>query len=238
MNHPDNQRNDLISAQPGPLVLLADSQLLFTPEQGRRLLQRLREQISNSANNGFAVYIGASNNNEPAFYEMACQALAPLGVTRTLFLRESVADLGERAALVPAVILLAGGDPAAGWQLIGREPVRNWLLGCRQQGSLLLGISAGAIHLTSGITGVGEKAAPVPFLDLYPVVTLVHEEQDNWPGYICYQEYCRAAAPGKQRGCLKIPFGAGVWIEQDLVTGFGRRHPELINADNLNPGNL
>ena len=236
MTDPDNLRD----RQPGPLVLLADSQLLFASDHGQWLQQALKQQVnsagSDSGEGPFAVYLGASNGNEPAFYQMACDALAPLGIERTLFLKQSVAELGEQARQIPAIILLAGGDPASGWQVIGQDPVRNWLLACRQQGSLLLGISAGAIHLTSGVTEVAEKAAGkaalIPFLDLYPVVTLVHEEQENWPGYALYQS-CRQENAGEHRGCLKIPFGSGVWIDKDQAMGFGRQKSELIGGDSL-----
>ena len=51
-----------------------------------------------------------------------------------------------------ALVLLAGGDVAAGWQFLGRPRVRHWLTRCHARAdSLMIGISAGAIHLGRGV---------------------------------------------------------------------------------------
>ncbi|MDX1692664.1 MAG: hypothetical protein R3208_02795 [Ketobacteraceae bacterium] len=211
----------------GPLVLLADSQLLFARQAGDLLQQRLRAHIAQWTQPPWAVYIGASNGCDPGFYDMACDALKPLGIEQVWFLRQSLADLEPMPAGPPAVILLAGGDPETGWQVIGEPAVRDWLLRSRQQGSLLLGISAGALHLTSGIVSGGGQARRKVFLDLYPAVTLVHEEQDHWPGYAAWQQ----CDPGPAIACLKIPFGAGVWIDRNRMETFGRQKARLMRRD-------
>ena len=214
---------------PGPLMLLADSQLLLIPERGDALQCQLRQDAA--VGDGFAVYVGAANGCEAAFYDMACDAMAMMGINRTLFLKRDLVELGDCAAQIPALILLSGGDPVLGWQVLGQNPVRDWLLRCHHAGSVLVGISAGALHLTSALTARGGRPARVPFLDLYPAVTLVHEEQSGWPGEAAYL----GLDQDDHYGCFKIPLGSGVRIagggnESRQLQGFGRARPTLLRG--------
>ena len=209
----------------GPVVLLADSQLLFAKESNDWFRQRLSAHVSSTPS--FAVYIGAANQNEQAFYEMGCDGLKEFGIDQTLFLKAHLNDLGELQHQTPSVILLAGGDVALGWEFLKQKEIANWVLGCHQKGSLLLGISAGAIHLTNGLSA-DTGSHQIPFYNLFAAVTLVHEENENWPSerlYCCINQ--------ESIGCLKIPFGGGCWIQRGDPVFFGKHQSVLMNGDRV-----
>lgn len=213
-----------MSQAPGPIVMLADSQLLFAKQGNDWFQQKVAGQVSERPD--FGVYIGASNHNEPAFYEMASEAMKDFGVQQTLFLRTGLEDLAQYRDRIPSIILLSGGDVAAGWALLKQPSIARWLVSCFQQGSLLLGISAGAIHLTNGLPE-GELPASVAFFNLFNSVTLAHEEADNWPGEQRYLQGYDQQLLDHDLHCLKIPFGGGVWIQEGAAALFGKRRPEL-----------
>lgn len=209
----------------GPLVMLADSQLLFAGEQGAWLKAKIRRHLQrHKARYGQAcsVYVGAANRNEPAFFELAESALREMGSTQCVFLKRHLDELGQWRNQAPAVILLAGGDPRLGWQTLGQPEWVSWLHNCWYRGTLLIGISAGAIHLTSGMDTDNDQ--PRRFLDLFPAVTLVHEEQDDWPSE---RRFRRALGPQHHQACLKIPMASGIWVHQEQVTTFGKVASEI-----------
>ncbi|MCG8314204.1 MAG: Type 1 glutamine amidotransferase-like domain-containing protein [Pseudomonadales bacterium] len=224
----------------GPLLLLADSQLFFTQQKGNWMRRKISEHLQywqSSSNNREAVYMGAANNNDPMYYDLANSALRALGASRCTFLKSGTSDLPGKNHKLPAVVLLAGGDVQLGWQTISQPDIRDWLTGCWQQGSLIIGVSAGAIHLTYMInTSETGQLELRDFLKWYPVVTMVHEEQALWPSHIKYQEYCAQRSIAAELACLKIPFGSGVWITQQQnsqnqdsqIVTFGRHQSELL----------
>lgn len=206
----------------GPLILLADSQLLFPSSYGRWFREHLLAHTKTRANNGqcYGVYIGASNSHEPAFYEMAKEAFQPLGVQECVFMKTGLEDLGKLADLNPAVILLAGGDVALGWEFLKQAALKNWLDECYDSGTAMLGISAGAIHLT------GCVQAP-SLLGYEGFVTMVHEEAENWPGFKTFKEQ------ESLRSCVRIPFGSGLWVNaKSKATTFGRAPSEFFIKKN------
>src|SRR5690349_15486987 len=97
-----------------PIVLLADSQLLFWRENGRLLLERVVE--ANTRDYLKAAYIGASNGDDPEFYSIFVAAMEGIGV----FDCRMIPSVMSEADLVflnnAEIILLAGGDVEAGWR--------------------------------------------------------------------------------------------------------------------------
>ena len=86
--------------------------------------------------------------------------------------------------------------------MIGEKQVRGWLQRCHELPcSLMIGVSAGAIHLANGIDPDRPELGCQPFLNWFPHCIAVHEEHQGWPSLV------------KQRG-LGIPLGGGVWVEQ------------------------
>ena len=99
-----------------------------------------------------ACYLGASNGDEPMFFQMFVEAATRIGieqgdchhVTATPSAAE-VRCVAEEAAL----ILLAGGDPLAGWRSFQSAGLDAALRTAHARGAVLVGISAGAEHLGS-----------------------------------------------------------------------------------------
>lgn len=177
------------------IILLADSQPLF---HSQRLQFVLNEYIrTQSINTG--VYIGAANNNQPEFYELACGAFERFGLRLHYHLQT-----GDEHALQitdnPCLIILSGGNMDPGWNYLSQPPIRQWLVEQRELRGLFIGISAGAIHLSSGLNDAAGYQRYFNWLD---VATAVHEEAENWPSVDALQQ---AAI----KNILRIPFGEGV----------------------------
>ncbi|MCG8670052.1 MAG: Type 1 glutamine amidotransferase-like domain-containing protein, partial [Pseudomonadales bacterium] len=206
----------------------ADSQLLFSRKNNDWFLDRL--QSFTNQQSSFAVYIGAANGNEPAFYEMAQEAFSSLGIAESVFLKSGLEDLQKHQNKIPSVILLSGGDVQQGWQLLSQPDIRNWLLNCYHRGCLLLGISAGAIHLTNALD---IDSNITPLLNLLPVIPLAHEENEDWPGETRYltalelKGEALSLETGEPLFCLKLPFGSGVWVNSSGMVTFGKNPAQL-----------
>ena len=99
------------------MFLLADSQLLFLRDEGSLFLDRVRAALGPEPR---AAYLGASNGDEPAFYDIFVAAMEGIGV-RACRSVPSAPSEADRAFLEEAsVILLAGGDADRGCGSSGR----------------------------------------------------------------------------------------------------------------------
>ncbi|MEE2732425.1 MAG: hypothetical protein VYA55_16515 [Pseudomonadota bacterium] len=182
-------------AIPGALLLLADSQLLFRGDTAAQLQQWISARFPHGLE---AAYLGAANGDDPVFFELACG-----GINRMLRRPCQTHWVRDPNALPPpcALVLLAGGSVAQGWHLISQPRVGAWLQRCRNLGgSLVIGISAGAIHLANGVDPEQPELGSQSFLDWLPYHVAVHEESLGWPSLV--------AEPG-----IGIPLGSGAWIE-------------------------
>lgn len=187
----------------GPLILLADSQLLFAGAHSSLFLAWLRSEVQGRR----GVYLGASNGDVEDFYLMARDAFSALGAPLHW---QSMHD----TALSPDYdfYVLAGGDVAQGWGYLGDKTVRVALQTARDRGALFLGVSAGAMHLASAYTEGGVQ--PQCFLGWLDVVVAVHEEHQHWPTRQHWQGTGSTNLP-----LLCIPMGGGlVWVN-------GQRYP-------------
>ncbi len=146
-----------------PLVLLADSTPLFRVNTAP-LAKRLAAWIDDPAPR--AAYLGASNGDEPAFFEIFESAMDRAGIParRMIPARPSPED---RAWLDDAhLILLAGGDVARGWRAFVDSGLDEAIRRRHREGALLAGISAGAIQLGVGIWQWSEYATDTALPDL------------------------------------------------------------------------
>jgi hypothetical protein len=171
-----------------PVFLLADSQLLFRTQGGAPLLERLAAALAERtalgeppAEGPAAAYLGASNGDEPAFFELFRAAMGQLdiGACRHVPANPSADDLAflERADLV----LLAGGDPRRGLEAFRAAGVDSVLLARYYQDAVLIGVSAGAAQLglrfwSEGVDGAQGEA--VDGLRIVPSLVDVHDEPD------------------------------------------------------------
>lgn len=181
------------------LLLLADSQLLFRAASAPALHSRIRNRFDAPVE---AAYLGAANGNDPSFYDFACQAINTLlgRKCNTRFICQEKELPSEASPLV----VLAGGSVSQGWDFIGRPAVVEWLQRCHQlQDSLMIGVSAGAIHMARGVDPEQPEQGSQHYLNWLPLDVAVHEEQQGWPSLVNKQ-------------ALGIPMGGGVWVEPEM----------------------
>jgi peptidase E len=206
-----------------PIYLLADSQLLFWKNPaGESFVRLLRDRLDTVA--PAAAYIGASNGDDPAFYEIFEAAMDEAGIRDR---RQIPSELeAEDLAFVDRAdwILLAGGDVERGWRTFQENGLSRILQRRYYEGTLLMGISAGAVQLGLGTLQepLGEKAREVtagadddsrPVIEtfrLIPHVISAHQEAEGW------QELAIAVRRfgGHARG-YGIPFGGGLAYHPD-----------------------
>jgi peptidase E len=210
-----------------PIFLLADSQLLFWRDQKEGLLmERIYKLLAEDKPEGShkAAYIGASNDDNPDYYDIFLAAVNQVGITadqcrliRSKRTRKKDIKFLEQADL----ILLAGGDIEKGWKIIKKE-FQQTVVDRYYNGAVLVGISAGAVQL--GMRGWKEER-PV-LLDtlfetfqLVPAVIDVHNEESDWSDLAMMVEYLG----GYNRG-FGIPAGGGAVYHPDWSFEAIRHH--------------
>lgn len=155
-----------------PIYLLADSRPLLwdRPITAEAIGARDGATLS-------AAYLGASNGDVAAFYELFTAAMARVGITRTLHVHAQPSR-GECAFLDRAdLVLLAGGDPSAGWRAFESSGLREQIERCYLAGAVILGTSAGAMQLGLGVHDGDEW---IPTFGWVPRVIDVHDEKSGW----------------------------------------------------------
>jgi peptidase E len=195
-----------------PILLLADSQLLFwRDEEGQPFLHRARTLMEEDHPGKAltAAYLGASNGDAPEFYELFLAAMGEIGIRDCRHVKakpgpEDVAFL-ESADL----ILLAGGDIDRGWQAFQESGVQQKLVERYYAGALLVGISAGAVQL--GLKGWNEESQQTfDTLRLVPFVVDAHDE----PSWVRLSQIVPRA--GEHTKGVGIPSGGGAVYHPDF----------------------
>jgi peptidase E len=195
-----------------PIFLFADSQLLFWRDEDRPWLERVRREVD--AARPKAAYVGASNGDQPEFYDLFRGAMESVGVTDCRMIptepsEEDVEYFG-RADLV----MLAGGEVRRGWRAFKKNGLRQKVIERYYAGAVLMGVSAGAVQL--GLYGFHQdeesgKLKVFETFKLVPALIDVHDEPD-WARL----QRCLIRAGEEVRG-LGIPSGAGAVLHQDLT---------------------
>lgn len=153
------------------ILLLSDSQLLFNMEIMRPLLPARPTEIR-------AAYIGVSSTDEPLFFDIFRGAMENLGIKQSMHIHaafpEEERDFLSRADL----ILLGGGDTQRGWQIIKQSGMHEIIAKRYYEGSVLIGVSAGAVQF--GLFAAADDGAATEMMKLIPLVIDVHDEQNEW----------------------------------------------------------
>jgi peptidase E len=161
-----------------PVYLLADSQLLFWKENDRWFSQRIREDMEPKRDR--AAYIGASNGDDVQFYEMFRAAMEMIGLSQCRMIpsRPSGEDMTflEEAGLV----LLSGGDVERGWRTLEENGVRDMILRKRYDGTVMVGVSAGAVQLGLGALTQATQPQKLETLRFAPFFIGAHDENQDW----------------------------------------------------------
>ena len=193
-----------------PIYLLADSQLLFwRTTQGPFFSQlgRTLNRLSPSA-----AYVGASNRDDPQFYSIFTAAMEVIGVADCRMIKSSFSDEDRRFFESADIILLAGGDVRKGWDVIERVGIKEALCRRYHNGAVLLGVSAGAVHL--GQYGFceenGVSTSLFDTLSLIPFAVDVHQEHSDWERLSSMIRVLDSGVTG-----LGIPSGGGMIYHPD-----------------------
>lgn len=202
----------MTAPQPQPLYLLADSQLLFWKRHDRLLLEEALDGLASDKPLS-AAYIGASNGDRPEFYEIFEAAMDAVRITDRRMIASSFGP-DDRAFLERAqLVVLAGGDVRLGWNTFERTGMKDVILDRHAKGAVLVGVSAGAVHL--GRYGIVEKgtAEATELLDVFDLVPLVidaHDERAEWRRLSRAMKRLDGSVTG-----LGIPTGGGVIAHPD-----------------------
>jgi hypothetical protein len=207
-----------------PLYLLADSQLFFWKSDSDSLAERLRADLD--TRNPKAVYIGASNGDQPEFYSLFVAAMESMEISNCRFIpsqpsREDISFL-EDADL----ILLSGGDVERGWRTFEQNGLKELVARKRFDGAILMGVSAGAIQLGLGCLSNSAQPKQIDMFRFAPFYIGVHDEENDWWDLRALVNLSQ----GDTRA-IGIPAGGGAVYQSDGTLGPIRKHlTELTKA--------
>lgn len=193
-----------------PAFLLADSRPLFAgPDGSFPLRQELRAALC-PGGSPCAAYLGASNGDEPAFFEVFAAAMDGMGIEEHHFVRTPLGD-GDLAILGRSdVVVLAGGDPVRGWRALEASGAAAAIVERFREGAVLIGISAGAAQL--GQAFLDEEGELAAMSGLLPFLIDAHDE----PEWSHLRETLRRAPPRlAAKGGLGVPFRAAARVDPD-----------------------
>lgn len=210
-----------------PIYLFADSQLLFWKQNGALFMKSIVALLP-SHDHLEAAYVGASNGDNPAFYQIFESAMHNIGIRQCQMILSSFST-AEKARLEKSdVILLAGGDTRTGWRVFQEAGFGELLARKYHAGSVLLGVSAGAIQLglTGWTTDTPSRADLFDTFQLVPFVVGAHEEQMDW-------RMLKSVVSMKDEGTrgLGLPSGGGMIFHPNKIVE-AVRHPlhEFVNT--------
>jgi|SRR6185369_9695078 peptidase E len=188
-----------------PIYLFADSQMLFWKDDGLLFLDLIRARVEGPSPR--AAYIGASNGDQPEFYDIFKEAMQSIMIRDCRMILSSYGPDDSSFINEADIILLAGGDAKKGWDIFERTGMNKDIIKRYTEGALLIGISAGAVQLGM----IGHSADGVfEALKLVPFVIGAHEEKTAWEGLQRIVEQSSLNIEG-----TGIPTGGGAIYHQD-----------------------
>jgi cyanophycinase len=185
-----------------PLYLLADSQLFFLRDSGNEIPQKIRADLSSG--DPKAAYLGASNGDRPEFYEIFAAAMEVIGIRNCRMVPAQLADKDKAFLEEANLILLAGGEVEQGWQVFQQNGISELLARKRYDGTILVGVSAGAVQLGLGTLSNAPQPKQIDMLRFAPFYVGAHDEGNDWWDL---RALVNLAQPGV-RG-IGIPAGGG-----------------------------
>src|SRR5882757_8699966 len=191
-----------------PLYLLADSQPLFW--KSGAFLRAVCEASANTKPN--VAYIGASNGDSADAQGIFAAAFEQVATAGTHWVRAAFSN-EDRAFLDTAdVIVLAGGNVEAGWNVFTRTGLRESIEKRYREGAILLGVSAGAVQFGK-YASVADSNGGRKLLEtfgLLNVIVDVHDEKRDWQALSSTIQLLEGAARG-----IGIPHGAALVVHSD-----------------------
>jgi len=210
-----------------PVYLLADSQLLFASPGGRPLLAAAMDAIESPEPR--AAYVGASNGDQPEYYSIFEGAMEMIGVRdRRMILSDYSAQ--DRAYLRSAdLIVLAGGNVGSGLRVMRETGMDDDIDERRREGVVLVGVSAGAVHLGS-MAWLGDEPVEGELVGALGVVPFSVDAHDDASGWRRLRQLVLRSLPGTFG--IGVPMGGGIIHHPDgTVEPVGRSAVELRAED-------
>ena len=163
-----------------PVYLFSDSQLLFWKSDGICFLNSITEGLEKDSLK--AAYIGASNGDLPEFYDLFLAAMENIGIRNCRMIRSTFSKEDQDFLETADIVLLSGGDVERGWNIFEATGLKKAISRKYEEGTILIGISAGAMQL--GLCGYrDEEVQEEQVFDTFqfiPYIIGVHEEKSDW----------------------------------------------------------
>jgi len=135
-----------------------------------------------------------------------------IGIADRRMIRSAFSAADESFVNAADIILLAGGDVERGWKRFNEVGLKDLVIKKYYEGSLLLGVSAGAVQL--GLFGLVEAEGSFNRLfdtfQLVPFIIGAHEEKEEWRSLGETIQLLDGRAKG-----IGIPTGGGMVYYQD-----------------------
>jgi len=195
---------------PRPLYLLADSQLLFwKPATGFYLSSILQGSGRPRPN---VAYLGASNGDSPEAYAIFRAAMDQVEAADVRGISSSPTNDDFKFLEEADVVLLAGGDPEAGWNVFTRTGLRERIENRYRKGAVLIGVSAGAVQFGAHATVQGDSGGSrlVETFGFVNLIVDVHDEKQDWRTLAGTIHLLEGTAVG-----IGIPRGGGLIVHPD-----------------------
>lgn len=188
-----------------PIYLFADSELLFCKVDGDLFMNSVRSLIESDSPK--AAYIGASNDDNPAYYTIFESAMENIGISDCRMILSRLSSKDESFLNEADIILLAGGSVERGWNTFQENGLDETIVRRYYEGSVLIGVSAGAVQLgLLGWSGNNESAGNMFFtFKLVPLIISVHDEDQGWESLKKAVEFV-----GENMNGVGIPKGGGL----------------------------
>jgi cyanophycinase len=190
------------------LYLLADSQPLFW--RGGEFLTGLCQGAGNSQPN--VAYIGASNGDSPAAHGIFAAAFEPVTAGRTHWVQAQLPAADRRFLESADVIVLAGGDVEAGWNVFTGTGMRELIEQRYRDGAVLIGVSAGAVQFGryAAVPDANGGSRLLETFGLIDFIVDVHDEKRDWQTLAATIQLLEGSVRG-----LGIPHGAALIAHAD-----------------------
>jgi len=213
-----------------PIYLFADSQLLFWKQGSHLFLKTVLTYISSPEPH--AAYIGASNDNQKEYFELFESAMEGIGIHHCRMLGLDYSDHDKTFLEKASIILLSGGDVVKGWNLISSNGLKEAVLKKYSQGTILIGVSAGAVQLGQCVvdSNIDDSTSIIDTFQIIPYIIGVHEEKEEWANL-----KSAVLQKGDFSKGIGIPFGGGVIYHPDNSFEPVKKPVYEIYLENGNP---
>jgi len=193
-----------------PLYLLADSQVLFWHSPAGPFLPTILK--SSELAEPRIAYIGASNGDSKEAHTIFAAAAEQVKGARAHWVRSSY-EAEDREFLETAdVVVLAGGDVEAGWNIFNKTGMAQQIKTLYKSGAVIIGVSAGAVQCGTHAALSVERGTSrlVEMFGFVQFIVDVHDEKQQWHTLSSTIHLLEGGAMG-----LGIPSGGGLAVYPD-----------------------